>query len=64
MDGRKFFSCQPGSQIAASAAAVGRHCPQVFSNSVDPGWMQTKMGSRAPEKLKARQKVKAAAGDR
>ncbi|WFR97705.1 SDR family NAD(P)-dependent oxidoreductase [Rhizobium tumorigenes] len=31
-------------QIAALAAAIGRHWPQVFSNSVDPGWVSTKMG--------------------
>jgi NAD(P)-dependent dehydrogenase (short-subunit alcohol dehydrogenase family) len=29
---------------AALAAAVARHWPQVFSNSVDPGWVSTKMG--------------------
>jgi NAD(P)-dependent dehydrogenase (short-subunit alcohol dehydrogenase family) len=31
-------------QVAALAAAVARQWPQVFSNSVDPGWVATKMG--------------------
>jgi NAD(P)-dependent dehydrogenase (short-subunit alcohol dehydrogenase family) len=37
---------------AALAAAVARRWPDVLSNSVDPGWVKTKMGgSTAPEEI-------------
>ncbi|WP_314454778.1 SDR family NAD(P)-dependent oxidoreductase [uncultured Microbacterium sp.] len=32
--------------VAALAAAVARRWPDVLSNSVDPGWVPTKMGGR------------------
>ncbi|MBO9170793.1 SDR family NAD(P)-dependent oxidoreductase [Rhizobium sp. L245/93] len=45
-------------QIAALAAAIGRHWPQVLSNSVDPGWVATKMGGAgAPGNLKTGQET-------
>lgn len=32
--------------------AVARHCPDVFSNTVNPGWVPTKMGGKgAPDDL-------------
>ena len=31
-------------QLAALAAAVARHWPEVVSSAVDPGWVPTKMG--------------------
>ena len=38
--------------VAALAAAVARHWPDVLSNSVDPGWVPTKMGGPgAPDDL-------------
>ena len=38
--------------VATLAAAVARHWPQVLSNSVDPGWVPTKMGGvGAPDDL-------------
>jgi NAD(P)-dependent dehydrogenase (short-subunit alcohol dehydrogenase family) len=38
--------------VAALAAAAARHWPDVFSNSVDPGWVPTKMGGAgAPDDL-------------
>ncbi|MGF9647282.1 SDR family NAD(P)-dependent oxidoreductase [Pseudarthrobacter oxydans] len=38
--------------VSALSAAVARHWPTVFSNSVDPGWVPTKMGGPgAPDDL-------------
>ncbi|EJC79895.1 dehydrogenase of unknown specificity [Rhizobium leguminosarum bv. trifolii WSM2297] len=38
--------------IATLAAAIARHWPDVLSNSVDPGWVPTKMGGAgAPDDL-------------
>ncbi len=38
--------------VAALAAAVAAHRPEVFSNAVDPGWVATKMGGPgAPDDL-------------
>ena len=38
--------------VSALAASVARHWPDVFSNSVDPGWVATKMGGAgAPDDL-------------
>lgn len=38
--------------VATLAAAVARHWPEVLSNSVDPGWVPTKMGGPgAPDDL-------------
>lgn len=38
--------------VAALAAAVARHWPDVLSNAVDPGWVPTKMGGAgAPDSL-------------
>jgi NAD(P)-dependent dehydrogenase (short-subunit alcohol dehydrogenase family) len=38
--------------VATLAAAVARHWPEVLSNSVDPGWVPTKMGGAgAPDDL-------------
>ncbi|OBZ92062.1 daunorubicin C-13 ketoreductase [Pararhizobium polonicum] len=38
--------------VAALAAAVARHWPEVFSNAVDPGWVPTRMGGAgAPDDL-------------
>jgi NAD(P)-dependent dehydrogenase (short-subunit alcohol dehydrogenase family) len=43
-------------QIAALAAAVARQWPEVYSNSVDPGWIATKMGGAgAPGSLESGQ---------
>jgi NAD(P)-dependent dehydrogenase (short-subunit alcohol dehydrogenase family) len=43
-------------QVAALAAGIARHWPQVFSNSVDPGWVATKMGGAgAPGNLETGQ---------
>lgn len=43
-------------QVAALAAAVARRWPDVFSNSVDPGWVATKMGGAgAPGSLETGQ---------
>ncbi|HYQ30409.1 MAG TPA: SDR family NAD(P)-dependent oxidoreductase [Polyangiaceae bacterium] len=39
--------------VTALAAAVARRWPHVFSNSVDPGWVPTKMGGpNAPDDLR------------
>jgi NAD(P)-dependent dehydrogenase (short-subunit alcohol dehydrogenase family) len=39
--------------VATLAAAVARLWPDVFSNSVDPGWVPTRMGGRgAPDNLR------------
>jgi NAD(P)-dependent dehydrogenase (short-subunit alcohol dehydrogenase family) len=39
--------------VAALSAAVARHWPDVLSNSVDPGWVPTKMGGAgAPDDLR------------
>lgn len=39
--------------VAALAACLARHWPDVFSNAVDPGWVPTKMGGAgAPDDLK------------
>ncbi|MDP9034227.1 MAG: SDR family NAD(P)-dependent oxidoreductase [Myxococcota bacterium] len=39
--------------VTTLAAAVARRWPQVFSNSVDPGWVPTKMGGpNAPDDLR------------
>ena len=39
--------------VAALSAAVARHCPGVLSNSVNPGWVPTKMGGAgAPDDLR------------
>jgi NAD(P)-dependent dehydrogenase (short-subunit alcohol dehydrogenase family) len=39
-------------QIVTLAMAVARKWPEVYSNSVDPGWVATKMGGRgAPDNL-------------
>ena len=38
--------------VAALAAAIARHWPSALSNSVDPGWVPTKMGgASAPDDL-------------
>ncbi|MDW5313251.1 SDR family NAD(P)-dependent oxidoreductase [Rhizobium sp. PL01] len=38
--------------VAALAAAVARHWPDIISNAVDPGWVPTKMGGAgAPDDL-------------
>ena len=38
--------------VSALAASVARHWPTVLSNSVDPGWVPTKMGGAgAPDNL-------------
>jgi NAD(P)-dependent dehydrogenase (short-subunit alcohol dehydrogenase family) len=38
--------------VAALAAAIARHWPEVFTSSVDPGWVPTKMGGvGAPDDL-------------
>lgn len=43
-------------QVAALAAAVARHWPDVLSNSVDPSWVATKMGGAgAPGSLESGQ---------
>lgn len=47
-------------QVAALAAAVAREWTQVFSNSVDPGWVATKMGGAgAPGDLESGQATQA-----
>jgi NAD(P)-dependent dehydrogenase (short-subunit alcohol dehydrogenase family) len=39
--------------VTTLAAAVGRVCPDVLSNAVDPGWVPTRMGgSGAPDDLR------------
>ncbi|WP_338267152.1 SDR family NAD(P)-dependent oxidoreductase [Corallococcus caeni] len=39
--------------VTALAAAIARRWPDVFSNSVDPGWVPTKMGGpNAPDDLR------------
>lgn len=39
--------------VTTLAAAVARRWPEVFSNSVDPGWVPTKMGGpNAPDNLR------------
>jgi NAD(P)-dependent dehydrogenase (short-subunit alcohol dehydrogenase family) len=39
-------------QVSALSASVARHWPNVLSNSVDPGWVPTKMGGAgAPDDL-------------
>jgi NAD(P)-dependent dehydrogenase (short-subunit alcohol dehydrogenase family) len=38
--------------VAALGAALARHCGEVYSNAVDPGWVPTKMGGPgAPDDL-------------
>jgi len=38
--------------VTTLALAVARHCPEVLSNAVDPGWVPTKMGGPgAPDDL-------------
>ena len=38
--------------VVVLSNAVARHCPDVYSNAVDPGWVPTKMGGKgAPDDL-------------
>lgn len=55
-NGRRWNPSQAYSEsklyVATLAAAVARHWPEVLSNSVDPGWVPTKMGGPgAPDDL-------------
>jgi NAD(P)-dependent dehydrogenase (short-subunit alcohol dehydrogenase family) len=45
-DGAKAYA-ESKLHVAALAAALSRLWPEVLSNSVDPGWVRTKMGGRS-----------------
>jgi NAD(P)-dependent dehydrogenase (short-subunit alcohol dehydrogenase family) len=58
-DGAKAYA-ESKLHVAALAAALARRWPEVLSNSVDPGWVRTKMGGRsAPVDLDTGQRTQA-----
>jgi NAD(P)-dependent dehydrogenase (short-subunit alcohol dehydrogenase family) len=56
-DGAKAYA-ESKLHVAALAAALARHWPEVLSNAVDPGWVRTKMGgASAPVDLETGQRT-------
>jgi NAD(P)-dependent dehydrogenase (short-subunit alcohol dehydrogenase family) len=56
-DGAKAYA-ESKLHVAALAAALARHWPDVLSNAVDPGWVRTKMGgASAPVDLATGQRT-------